>query len=414
MRYFAIFTLFMIACSDEIPNDDCIPFVTISDLNPIQFWQADCDTYNEKEVCGVHHKCWCQPWECDDELVIQFTDPEVSDYSLRVLNEEGDVIDTVPFAVTEFEEDIFADLPFSIWTNEAGPDNNPWTTGTNPNVTFSSEGTSEQSDFLRVPIVIPPGVYTITYTGSFGVVGSLRFMFRNNGLNVGNATRSNIFGNGSVNITVTETTDDFIIYTSIGIASNTNVTFNSISSITITRDPIFTASYTPSLASPSICGEKVRFEIVDNASPDSIVAKSDCIDIQQNHSCTTLIEYSNNRNFAGITFESVSPEVSFKTRVPAIFFHERFPEEDNVIQLTDRMVKTSGTVRSQRLFETDYMPYYMHKKLQLIFKLQTILIDGLEWTKEDAYEIQDGERRWPVKKGKVYLTEKNYLQRAVL
>lgn len=416
MKYFFIFALFLIACSDV--NERCPTFeVTISDALPIQFWLADCETYNEKEVCGVHHKCWCQPWNCDDELTIQFADDSLSEYVLRVVNSNDEAIDEVEFIPTEFTEDPFSDLPFTGWNNVAKGDGNAWTIDSTPSVSISTSLATEDSDYIRRPIVLPAGSYQIDYDIDSGGGGAVVYfwIFRKDGITVGSGNRGS-FLSSSINITLTDDCDEILFYVGVSSFETRTITINEMfQSIVVLREPIFTANYTPSNASPVVCGEQVSFQIVDvSSSPEVIVAKSDCINIMPDHNCTTLIEYSNNRNFAGLVYEDVSPAQSFKTRVPAIFFHERFPEEDNVIELSESIVHTSGQVKAQRLFETDYMPYYMHRKLQLIFKQQNIFIENQYWTKEEPYEVQDGERRWPAKKVKCFLTEKNYVQRAVL
>jgi hypothetical protein len=48
--------------------------MTFSDALPVQFWLTGCETFNEYEAEGVHHVCWCQPWNCTDEITTQFKD----------------------------------------------------------------------------------------------------------------------------------------------------------------------------------------------------------------------------------------------------------------------------------------------------------------------------------------------------
>lgn len=421
MKYFYIFVVFLIACCDVTKLGHAYR-VTFSDALPIQFWLADCDTYNEKEVCGIHHKCFCQPWNCEDEIIIQFSDSTVSDYVLRVLNSDNEPIEEVEFTATEFLSDAFSGLPFSGWVNIPVGDGFSWSP--TPAVTISAGGgfpDSKDSDLLSTPITVLPGTYSLSYnlTTSGGGFPVIYFRFKKNGVSVGSAsyvpisTGSHI---GSVNVTITDVADEFTVSISTLSVSGCTLILDSMFSMESTiRDPIYTANYTPSEGSPSVCNERISFQIVEvGTSPESIVGKSDCIDIRNSHDCTILIEYTNNRNFAGLVYENVTPATTFKILAPAIFFHERFPEEDNVIELTNSIIKTSGQLKSQRLFETDYLPYYMHKKLKLVLKHQTVLIDNIYWTKEESYDIQDGERRWPVKKGKCFLTEKDYVQRAVL
>jgi len=144
-------------------------------------------------------------------------------------------------------------------------------------------------------------------------------------------------------------------------------------------------------------------------------AKSDCIDVRQNHECLNHVEYSNTRNFAGLIYENlISPDISFTALIPSIFFHEQPDETDETIELVNSVLSLNSELKEKRLFETDYLPYYMHRKIQLILKHQSVTISGKEWVKRDAYEIVEGDRRWPFKKAKVFLMDKNYVHRNIL
>lgn len=419
MKHLLIFVLLLVACDT---TNECQPFkVTISDALPIQFWLADCDTYNEKEICGVHKKCWCHPWNCDDELVVQFTDESVSDYVLRVFDEDDNPIEDVDFVITQFLENVFADLPFTSWANIPTGGGYAWSIDSTPSVSVGAGIGLRSSDLLMTDVSVPAGTYSLIFDLTTGGGGfpTVRFRFRKGGVSVGTSvvippSPGNYSGTSS--ITLTDSADSFEVLISTFSNSACSLTLNDPFSMESGfRDPIFTANYTPVDGLESICNERIRFEIVEvGVTPENVIAKSDCIDVRADHDCTTLIEYSNNRNIFGLVYEDVSPVETFKTRVPAIFFHERYPEEDNVIELNDSIVKVNSTLKAQKLFETDYVPYYLHRKIQLILKHQTVLIDNQYWTKQEAYEIQDGERRWPVKKAKCFLSEKDYVQRAIL
>ena len=147
---------------------------------------------------------------------------------------------------------------------------------------------------------------------------------------------------------------------------------------------------------------------------DTIVAKTDCLDLQIEQPDTILLNYSNHRNFAGLNYESTSPENDFNIRIPAIFFHQRFPEEDEVMELSSELVTLNGTLRKQRLLDTSYLPYYFHEKLKLILKHQFVTVHDRQWVKQEAYEILEGERKWPLKKAKCWLSEKEFVHRNIL
>lgn len=417
MRYFLlIFALLIASCDDNEPR--FCSNVIISDASPIQFWLVDCDTYNEKEVCGVHPKCWCHPWNCDEDLVVQFKDSPNGIFSLMFTTE-----DSIDYVVGEFEENILSDSEsvYNITYSPSGsPDscygkvqfkiieeqlaqpllNNSFDDGldnwlqesTGDTWEVFSPGTIQAINvskliYQRAPL--QDASYNLTVVGSFTSVsfGTINLIYTIRDKN----------GNTIISGTV-KTSATIGVWTQV-------ITFNGSGAYEIGLRATGTFLGQTNLRSVTL-------------STDSTVllgfAKSDCIDIQDSHDCTLAIEYSNNRNFSGLIYETASPELTFKTRVPAIFFHDKFPEEDEAMELTTGIQKTSGFLKSQRLFETDYMPYYMHKKLKLIFMHQTILIDNLYWLKEEAYEIADGDRRWPVKKGKVFLTSRDDVNRATL
>lgn len=449
MKYFYIFVLILVACSDVTVNK-CTPFeVTISDALPIQFWPSDCDTYNEKEVCGIHHKCFCHPWNCEDEIVIQFRDDNDDDFTLNV-NDDSGLLTSMSFNKTnifatefdfQFDNNEFL-VSLSNWNQYSSSPGSSAIWNWDASQSAKSDGTSgtlantyeiyqgRQISGVNSYNKWPPGNYSFRIridNQSSGGSSPLQETLTIKAFDVPGGINESAGvtvtrGGGYLIYTVNLTTTQPWLY--IGFITNkSGPTSGSavkvfVDYIEMTESPldytesIYDTSFTPSEL--SICDTQVNLEIYTEGSPSELIAKSDCIDVRTSHDCTTLIEYTNNRNFAGLVYENVSPVTTFKILVPAIFFHERFPEEDNVIELSESIIQTSGQVKAQRLFETDYLPYYMHRKMKLILKHQTVLIDNQYWTKEESYEVQDGDRRWPVKKGKCFLTEKNYVQRAVL
>jgi hypothetical protein len=114
-------------------------------------------------------------------------------------------------------------------------------------------------------------------------------------------------------------------------------------------------------------------------------------------------------------YTNVSPEPTFQIRVKSIFYEEEFPQEDFVMELTSGIEKTSSVITSQMLFRVDRIPYYLHKKLILVFEHQTVLINGAYWTKQDKYEMLDNQKETTsMKKGQVLLTMRDFVQRSVL
>jgi hypothetical protein len=106
-------------------------------------------------------------------------------------------------------------------------------------------------------------------------------------------------------------------------------------------------------------------------------------------------------------------------RIPGVFFHQRNPTEQKSIPISNsRGINTSSVLRKQKRFDIQDAPDYMHTKIQLIFQHAvsgSLLINGVEWTNEEAYEQDDsGPDSYPLKRAKTYLTRKNYVKRNVI
>lgn len=69
----------------------------ISDALPVQFWLSDCGTYNDTDTDGIHSKCWYQPWECDDQINVEFQDEEGEVFSLIAKDVDGNELFEIPF-----------------------------------------------------------------------------------------------------------------------------------------------------------------------------------------------------------------------------------------------------------------------------------------------------------------------------
>lgn len=250
--------------------------MVISDALPVQFWSVLTDTYNEKDAQGIFRKCFCAPWECDDEISIQV---------------DFDILDAIILKIYD-----------------------------------------------------PDGI----------VLNSINF--------------------------------------------------------TNTIDTVYSVSFTP--ADYDICDEYIRLKIFRGTNE---LYKSDCLHVKALWDETVLITYSNDRNYASLNYTLVTPDPEFSIRIPATFFHERFPEEKEVIQLSNsRSIQLNAQVMAQRLLEIGPMPYYMHRKLKLILKHQFVTIDFQDWVQSENYDMVESSRRNPWRQGKVWLNEKDYILRNVL
>jgi hypothetical protein len=165
-----------------------------------------------------------------------------------------------------------------------------------------------------------------------------------------------------------------------------------------------------------ICDMQIKLQIT-RTSTGAILYKSDCLDIKPNHKESVLITYTNSasRNFAGINYADVSPDPEFQIRIPASFFHQRFPKEQEVMELSNsQSLQLNAELKVQKHLEVGPMPYYMHNKLLLILMHDFVTINGVQYVKEESYELLDSTRRNPMRQAKVWLTQKDYIVRNIL
>lgn len=139
---------------------------------------------------------------------------------------------------------------------------------------------------------------------------------------------------------------------------------------------------------------------------ENVIAYSDCLEIRVSHDETKLISYSNENDFANISY-SLTERPVFIIRVHAKFFKERFPEENESEELSDgEVVKLSGSVKGQKFLQLEPMPYFMHQILKLVLQHNYILIDDEEWEKEEAYDLKELNEKFPLEAAEVWLTLK--------
>lgn len=178
-----------------------------------------------------------------------------------------------------------------------------------------------------------------------------------------------------------------------------------------TIDTVYTVSFAPSTY--ALYDDQIRLSIFRGTNE---LFKSDCLHVKSEWKETQLITYSSNRNFASIDYSQVSPDPEFYLRIPSVFFQERFPQEREVIELSNsRSIQLNAQVKAQRLLKVKDMPAYMHRKLLLVLSHQFVTIGNQDWVKEEDYElVPSSNPRWPLQKAQVWLSEKDYIMRSVL
>lgn len=446
MKKLLIFAIVLFGCSDEHEPTKkiCSPFsMTISDAIPVQFWVNGVETFNQKEVCGINSACFCQPFNCDDEIRIQFSDDGDFNYLLSIIDENDDEITSLSFS--EMATGIFQlsfipsevgvcneKIHFSIVKDESFE--NP--SFSNGLTHWSSlDQTANSTDWVAS-----------NYLGDSSALGNT---FKSNApLGAGQVSDSDLITHSFHQLTPTQRTLTWAMR--INAAAKLQ-----ISALTLTLSARYykngvivgvtqtvqsgmteSSSHSGTLLTSQSDFDEIRFfcratYTTTNASNDldwsfhllqaelntidETVASSDCLDIKTAHDCTQLISYTNSKDFADIEYTTFSPNAEFYIRIPAVFFHERNTEEQERFETSGQtIVRLRDEIKIKRLLEIGFMPDYMHRKLLLILAHDTVEIDSEEWVRNDPYEKVDGNRRYPLKKANVLLTQQGYIKRNIL
>lgn len=390
------------------------PFqMTISNALPVQFWDEAEETFNEKQVCGIDQICWCMPWHCADTIPFQLTDTEQIDYILRITNSQGTETD-IPF---EYEATELMD-PIETW-DQFGFDEVWSDVGTpNPTVIVPAGGNSNRLRGYPIPGIIPAGE---------AVIISYKFIVTDSPLSV--SFRFRLLGSSNtpllalmpMGIGVNEGSFE---YTSDGDWDDMTVEVYNVSGSTGTlyidylrgyRDSesdniVYSLSVIPEEI--GICNDQVSFQIIDpSTSPATVVKKSDCLQIKESIECTLAIDYSNNKNFNGLVFEDISPSTTFRIRIPARFFSEDNPSEQEDTELSNgEFVRLYNKLEERRQLEVSFVPHYMHRKIQLALMCDNVTIDEKQWIRKETYEKVEGRKTYPLKRANVWLHDKDFIK----
>jgi hypothetical protein len=384
--------------------------MTLSNALPVQFWTDPDESFNNKEVCGVERVSWCHPWNCDDEINLQFQSVGAETYSLKVLDCDDVVLETIAIDQEAADPtDFLSGYPLSGFTSEAGagPD---WTTGATPSVSVSGFLTS--SDALVESITgIPAGTYNCRLAHNFTGSASLSVTFRKAGIVLDTASfiSANDPNGGYRSSTVTfEDTPDEIRITlqSNAIIGSVSISLSDIE--LVAAETINTLSFIPE----NYCNQSIKLQIINDIdSSDS--ATTDCLSVKTSHSCTKLVEYSNSRDFAGLVYQDVSPEQIFYLRIPAIFpdHNDDNPAEQKDLELSNgEIVRLYNKLELKRRLQIGFVPQYIHQKIQLILMHDNVTIDGKRWIRRDTYEKVEGHRTFPLRKANVNLHDKDFIK----
>lgn len=222
-------------------------------------------------------------------------------------------------------------------------------------------------------------------------------------------------------------------------ATGTNYA-RSIDAVTI---QVFLIPDVDSIATPDIQIDisAAVIELYDNDM--EIYQKSDCHKITWDEWYTlhsrkapqdsVRIDYSNYDDFNGIEYnENDSPAPEFSIRVPGTFYHDDFPKENEVIPLSDDThIRVMSRMEKKKRLDIGFCPDWFHEKLGLILMHDNIhvgrhnFIDipvlddsgdnaGIDVVVKDSYDIEQGNKRYPLRRASILLTDKDYIKRNLL
>lgn len=408
----------------------------LSDALPIQFWDEEEETFNDKEVCGIEPVCFCQPFNCFDEILIQFTDHSYPAYNLYIYSVDGIILKIIEF--TEISDNIWwlsfipdqenspgicekiilkivgdYDLPYNRFLNSLGNWYNVETGLFLPSLawTYSAESAEVVMDRSANNPINSKYLTVMWDTFEFQIY-NITLDFNIDLIQYGVSFLAQLkvfFSNGS-------NRDLAFVYDfnhNLSQEGNHIVTRQFTAQHNYDRIEVYVFLVGGGVPAPLIT---IRLnEILVGNDIVKFLKKSDCIYIKDSHECTELITYSNSKLFNGIDYSSSSPEQQFCIRIPAIFFEEAFPDEHEEIDLSNsQSVRLMNKEKRQKKLDIGFMPFYMHQKMKLILAHDEITIDGDSWIRNEAYEITEGNKRYPLRKASCLLTDKNYIVRNVL
>jgi hypothetical protein len=379
--------------------------MTISDSLPVQFWDINDETFNEKQVCGlVKQDCYCQPFECDDTIVIQVqSDQKVE---VEILSSDSEILETLSmtevttgvweksFIPSELGSPAICDQQIqlkiklaNIFLNSTFSHLDPWENvlGLGSAATkWSAISGKAQSTFTEFS---PTQYLSYTYAFKLDVSYTITFDFtKSSGTNYITLSLSN---------SPTWASSTLIQSISPIVDGSYSVTFISPGNFSYIS---FSAGVSSGSGSRTVTLDNIR-------SIETYLAKSDCLDIRQTQDCTQLIEYSNSSDFDGLIYGIESPDPTFYLRVPAVFYEEKNPQEQEDLELSNgRIVTIRQSIQEKRLLDLGFMPNYMHRKVQKVLMHETISIDGDNWKKRDSYD-DSPVKKYNLKRATVLLTK---------
>jgi hypothetical protein len=124
----------------------------------------------------------------------------------------------------------------------------------------------------------------------------------------------------------------------------------------------------------------------------------------------TLVSYSNKKLYQGIQANQ-----SIRTYWPISFWKKNNPQVFEDIEIVPgEFTRLRNELNSETMMETDYLPAYMHKQIQLAVACDNIVVDSVEQIQRAEYNFDYSNNHYALSKGQLRLTEKKTIQRNII
>lgn len=406
----------------------------ISNASEIQFWPTGEDSFNTEEEGYTDDYCFHQKFLCTGQRRFQGADEDgtIRDYFLIGFDEDGEIVFNEQYDAEQAypgnPANIFTPYPFTGWTNEAyypiGA--NPWTIAAEP---FADTGLSLiRTDYLVSPIFVQEQTFDIDITVTVETAaGKLHVEFYKEGVLIG-SQETDVLGVGAdqeitLSVDLTDNADEckFQIERTTGLSCKMTIKAVSTNVAVVAAAPVvYSLSMTPS--DESMCDKKIQFKIFDGPDPDTDeeLYYSDFIDFVSEWtnspgSGRIDIQFKSVQNFAGLFYTEDSDY--FMIQLDGRFRKERQVTAQKSLELTEVVLNTAQSVKTQRRLTIDDVPDYMHKKINLILahaSSGSVYIKGKEWSVEETYEEAERPGSYPMSPAEIWLTEKLSYQHNVI
>lgn len=392
----------------------------VSNTNIIQFWDIAQRTYNESSIAFIRRPCYFHPFQTSDDFNLDVIPDAGINAVLKGYNRDGTLWQSFPltqigtgshvgvdFNWSSYPEVVNSMIRFFIENQEVYTNGNfesgalaPWTqpadTGVGAWVANVTGGDKSASLSIAFAGVSGTTRTSIALRHTYNQINATAKTFQYKVVAAAQAASSGTWGTGQMGIVYYKAGIQVGTQNLGNITSSTTHAGTFVTSITDFDTIGFRIVYNYTSPFNSFVGtwridlcdlEPVSLESVEKKKSDSVSIKE-----LQNYGQTTLIEYSNTKDFDDKDFTSTG--AVFKIRIPGIFYQASDVMTEENLTLSDGAIVTlRNDITPKRLLEVGFVPDYIHTKICkiLMHDINEITLETGErtsWKKMDDYVKQ--------------------------